>query len=218
MERRKRIQGNIVFALGMGLVGIAIQMEEEGIRICILFFKRSLIRLEPTIRRKKKLEREEKAEPISEKPSKTLGEKGRRKRSYRGIWTKTQAVKALFEQYADPLFRCLRTIFRAFHLRDLVLHFEVGLNDPAHTGFLAGWASALRPLTGRRVRLGLTPNFREPCLRGTARLRLYIGLHRIAWALLRLIVDITPGLVRTYLLPKLNWPKRTPLAMARSEA
>lgn len=211
-----------MFALGMGLIGIAVHMGEEGLQIRILVFKRSLIRLRPKRKGTEKPEKKKRAEPVPE----ALGEKERRERRERkerkerpsrGIWEKIQTGKLLFERYEQPAFRCLGSIFRAFHFRDLVIHLEIGLEDPARTGFLAGWAYALRHLTGRHVHLDLTPNFTESCLRGTARVRLHIGLYRIVWAVLRLIVVIVPGLIRTYLLPRLRWLRRAPLAVAHPE-
>jgi len=218
VKRREDVQGKAMFALGMGLVGTAVYIEREGLRISVVLFKRSLLRFKLKRKAKeKKPRRKKKAKLASEKSSEARGKKEKKGRP-RGLWKKVQTAKMLFERYEEPAFRCLRSIFRAFRLRDFFLHLEIGLEDPAQTGFLAGWAHGLSHLTEQHIQLELTPNFVEPCFRGTARLRFHIALYRILWAVLRLIVEVVPGLIQLYLLPKLKWPKRTPLVMAHPEA
>ena len=100
------------------------------------------------------------------------GRRGHASRPSRGRWADPAAwVRAWREGLGDRVPPLLRSLRRGVRVRELRLRARVGLDDPADTGMLVGWAAPLlaMALAAPPLDVHLEPDFAREILDGEAR-------------------------------------------------
>jgi len=107
-------------------------------------------------------------------------------------WRSLKAQVLRYRKYwhwARPIVgRLLRRLWRVVRFRSADLDAVLGASDPSVTGRVFGYAEAVRPLMGPRVRLAIAPDFVRTRFEVSGQVEVKIFLWRLLWAAVCLAV------------------------------
>jgi len=69
----------------------------------------------------------------------------------------------------------------------MLVDLEIGLEDPALTGYIAGAASIIFVLTQRKIHI--VPNFTEQLIQGQVKIKGRLYLFQVIYYIIRVIID-----------------------------
>ena len=91
-------------------------------------------------------------------------------------------LQSYYRRLKRPAWCFLKRLVSGFRFRWITCDILFGLSDPATTGQVCGYATALANVLGPRARLRFSPDFVSSRVEGDFGLRIWIYPYRIVWA------------------------------------